>query len=131
MKFGNKYVLEAMKNQEHTITDLHKYQYYILSNRRPMYLLVGNNVFFYLYKLSFEVGEEGVQRIVDRDYKTRKVICYDVNGDYVKTYNSAEEAAEAVGVTKSSIRDNCRGRSKTSGGFQFKYEGSDKLISKL
>lgn len=131
MKFGNSYILEAMKGHDHPLTDMHKYQFYVLSNGRPMYLLVGNNTFFFLYKLSFEVGEEGVQRIVDRVYKTRKVLCYDVNGNYIKTYNSPEEAAKAVGVTKSSICDNCRGRSKTSGGFQFKYEGSDKIIEKV
>ena len=50
------------------------------------------------------------------------VFQYDLAGNYITTYSSAQEAADAVKIHVSNIRKNCNGLTKSSGGFKWKWE---------
>lgn len=55
------------------------------------------------------------------------VLCYDLNNNFVKRYESAVEAGKDLGISPSGITACCRfyyGRT-TSGGYKWKYEKSD------
>ena len=55
------------------------------------------------------------------------ILCYDLNNNFIKRYNSAEEAAQELGISGSGITACCRmysGRT-SAGGFKWKYEKSD------
>ena len=63
-----------------------------------------------------------------------KVEQYDCDGNYIASYDSIMEAAEAIGKINSqrSISRCCKGEKyKTVGGFQWKFAGSDKIIEKV
>lgn len=46
-----------------------------------------------------------------------KVDQFDLNGKYIKTFESMSEAANSIGVTNKAISNVCRKKSKTSGGY--------------
>lgn len=52
----------------------------------------------------------------------KKINQYDLNGEFVATYNSVTEAHELTGFSLSAIANCARGRTKTSYGFVWKYE---------
>lgn len=67
----------------------------------------------------------------ESDYKNGKrpnipiswvVYQYDLNGNFIQQYKNVPEAAKAVGVVNSSIRNVCNGTKKTCKGFKWKYE---------
>jgi len=50
------------------------------------------------------------------------VIQYDINNKYISRYRSAAEAKRKTGIFSENILACCKGKSKTSGGFVWKYE---------
>lgn len=50
-----------------------------------------------------------------------KVAQYDLNGNFIKEYDLVKDAAKAVGKTLNNISACLRGKSKTSGGYIWKY----------
>lgn len=54
--------------------------------------------------------------------RIRRVCKYDMEGNYIKTYNSVAEAELECGIFATSISACCRGRQNCSGGFLWKYE---------
>ncbi len=52
----------------------------------------------------------------------RPVLCYDVNGNFLKEYNSVTEAGNSIGVHHVQICAVCNGKTTNSGGFIFKYK---------
>ena len=63
------------------------------------------------------ISEETKQKI--RQSKSKKVIQYDLNGNLIKIWNSIKEAIESTGATH--ISDCCKGKSKTAGGYIWRY----------
>jgi group I intron endonuclease len=55
------------------------------------------------------------------EYEKMKVTQMDLDGNMVKEWNSILEAANSLGLKKQSIVNNLKGRSKSSGGFIWKY----------
>lgn len=51
------------------------------------------------------------------NHAARKVHCIELN----KTWNTVKEAAEELGIHKDSISNNCRGATKSAGGYHFQY----------
>lgn len=51
----------------------------------------------------------------------RKVNQYDLNGNYIRTYDTIKEACELLGIRSSGISNCCANRLRTSGGFIWKY----------
>lgn len=56
---------------------------------------------------------------------------YALDGTFIARYDTAVKAMKATGANKSSIRDSCKSEYRTAGGFQWKYEGSDKEIKPI
>ena len=53
--------------------------------------------------------------------KSKKVNCFDLQGNLVKTYNSMNEAETQDGFTHGAIAKVCRGERKTHHGYRFEY----------
>ena len=51
----------------------------------------------------------------------RKVACYDLNGNFIKLYNSIEEASNFNNVSDTAISQVCKGITKKSNGYKWKY----------
>lgn len=60
--------------------------------------------------------------------KGKAVMQYSLNGDYIKTYDSAHQAADALNLDFGNICACCRGDRNQTGDFQWKYVDSDKNI---
>ena len=60
--------------------------------------------------------------------KGYRVIQYSLEGNYLSTYDSANQASSITGVDHWSICACCRNEYKHAGGYQWKYENSDKII---
>ena len=56
------------------------------------------------------------------EYEKMKVIQYDLNGYIVEEWDSILEAANSLGIKQQGIVNNLRGRSKSSGGYAWKYK---------
>ena len=53
--------------------------------------------------------------------KSKKVNCFDLQGNLVKTYNSMNEAEKQDGFTHGKIAAVCNGKRKTHHGYRFEY----------
>jgi|LakMenE18May11ns_1017448.scaffolds.fasta_scaffold9665294_2 hypothetical protein len=51
----------------------------------------------------------------------RKVNCFDVNGNFISQFNSCADAARFAKVVPTSVNNQLKGITKTSGGYIFKY----------
>lgn len=75
--------------------------------------------------INSEVGhiltEEHKEKL--RKSSSRLVCQYDLDGNYIKTWESAAEAQRQLGTDSSQIIACCKGKAKTSKGFQWCYEG--------
>lgn len=69
-----------------------------------------------------EMGLKRIDGMVSHNKSIEKPVQqYDVNGNFIKEYPHCRIAAESIGVTAKAIRNNCLGKSKTSGGFVWKF----------
>ena len=50
---------------------------------------------------------------------------YSLNGELIKTYDSAAEAARVTGLNSNNIRNACKGNINSSGGFLWAYPGEE------
>ena len=57
--------------------------------------------------------------------RAKKVSQYDLNGNFIKTYDAALCAASETGISFSSISNAVTGKTKTAGGFQWRYADVD------
>jgi hypothetical protein len=57
--------------------------------------------------------------------KTKEIIQMDFNGNEINRFSSAVEASKKLNISKHGIRNCCSERSKTSGGFKWKYVNRD------
>ena len=51
----------------------------------------------------------------------KTIACYNHDDELVATYESLKEAAEAIGVSCTSISSAAKGKTKTSGGYKWAY----------
>ena len=70
--------------------------------------------------------EETKQKL-SKNNRCKKVAQYDMDGNFIKTFNSIAEAQKTVGI-KSGIRLCCQGKIKQAGGYKWKFiiKGSDR-----
>ena len=54
-------------------------------------------------------------------FPSRRVNQYDLNGNFIKTWNSVGEIKRKLGISHCMISDCCRGKQKTSGGYIWRY----------
>lgn len=63
--------------------------------------------------------------------KRKQVFKYDMNGNFIESYFSIAEAARRNGVTVMAISNACNGKTKTSCGCLFSFQGGDVNASKV
>jgi len=68
---------------------------------------------------------------LDIEGTTKKVHQFDLDGNYIKTYNSSNEAAKLTNSDHKKIAETCRGGQKTSNGFIWKYAEIEELHKKI
>ena len=65
-------------------------------------------------------------------YDNRKTIeQYDQKGNYIQKFDSPKTAAKLLGISNTSIENCAREKSKTAGGFNWKYTNSNKIIKNI
>lgn len=57
----------------------------------------------------------------DKNWRSKPVIKFDLNNNYICKYDGVMEAQRQTGITESNIRSVIYGKSKTAGGFKWKY----------
>ena len=76
-------------------------------------------------KISFKFPESDE---VFKKKEARKISKYTLDGEYLETYDSFSEAAEANGVLDGSVRSCCNRKTKTCGGFIYRFADDDKPV---
>lgn len=66
--------------------------------------------------------EEPIYPINSNGTKNRKVVQYDLNGQFISEYENISEAAKSVGISRTGIYNCCNNRQKTSAGFLWSYK---------
>ncbi len=74
--------------------------------------------------LEWNTDSENALHAMDNglDSRRKKVIQYDKDGSEIRRYKSVVEAANAMGVTASTVTNSCTGRQKTCKEYVFRYE---------
>ena len=65
--------------------------------------------------------EEHKRKIKENNPNRKKVCQYDLDGNYIKTFDSIADAQRAVGI-KSGVRLCCQGKIKQAGGYKWKFK---------
>lgn len=73
------------------------------------------------YKISEETRKKLSKASTGRKKKTKKVNQYDLNGIFIKTWESAKIAAQTLNISYASIRMVLCGSCKSAGGYQWCY----------
>lgn len=90
-----------------------------LSDYKPSFDRIDNKKDYSFDNLQIITWKENNDKGRKENYK--KVDMYDLDGNYIKTYNSIIEASKEVNIYKSNISACCKGKSKTSAGYIWKY----------
>jgi hypothetical protein len=59
---------------------------------------------------------------------TKKILQYSLDGFLIKEWGCVSEASKELKINRGSIENCARGKSKSSGGFNWKYNESDKVV---
>lgn len=63
------------------------------------------------------------------NYKSKKIVQYDLNGNFIRFWDSMGEVEREAGISHGSISQCCNGKRKTAGGFIWKYyEGAEMAV---
>lgn len=75
------------------------------------------------YKMSKDFCEKIRKRMIEKMslYK-KKVLQFNLQGDYITSYDGLSEAEEKTGIKKTGISQCCIGKLHTCGGFKWKYD---------
>ena len=81
------------------------------------------------YNKGKHLSEEAKRKISKA--RSKKVNMYDLNGNYIKSFDSAKKASVETNGNKDCISLCCNGKAKTSGGYIWRWadEGSLNLAS--
>lgn len=115
--------------------ELTKREQYCINLFKPWYnitLMVERNI------LS-EESRDKISQTLKRKYKSgeikitrmSKVDCYDINGNFLKSYDQLNHCAEDLKIHVGSIIRVLEGKYKQCKGFQFKYSKDNKILSKI
>lgn len=77
-------------------------------------------------KEAYKNGLKGYKQ----EHAWNRVEQYDLEGNYIKTFNNGREAEKEIGAKPGAHSEFCSINRKTAYGFQWKIEGSDKIIGK-
>lgn len=62
-----------------------------------------------------------------RGTRAKKVIQYDLDGSFIRVWDSITEASRTLNIQHPCISDCCRGKQKTAGGFIWKYATEEEI----
>lgn len=63
--------------------------------------------------------------------RTSKIDCYDLNGNFIKSYNMLKDCSNELNIATSSITRILNGDYKQCKGYQFKYSNDTKQLNKV
>lgn len=110
----------------------YKYQYLVTSNNRPSYFLACGHNEFKIFKLQFYLNDE-IKKIKRnrspnrKPYPHKKVYQYNIDGAYIKSWESVDKVSKELELCGDTIRMVCNGRSRTGGGYRWAYDYKKKL----
>ena len=118
------YTYEEFKNKYlYDNTYLNLYNNWVknnyLSKYKPSFDRIDNKKDYSFDNLQIITWEENNNK--GRKEKYKKVDMYDLNGNYIKTFNSIIEASKEVNIYKSNISACCKRKLKSSAGYIWKY----------
>ena len=87
---------------------------------KPSFDRIDNTKDYYFDNLQIITWKENNSK--GRKEHSKKVMQYDLNGNYIKTFNSIIEASKEVNVYHSNISACCKGKLHKTGGYIWKYE---------
>lgn len=64
-------------------------------------------------------------------YHKKKIKQYDLNGNFINSWNTASQIKKELNISQSSIINCCNNKQENSGGFQWCYEGNESNIKVL
>ncbi len=82
-----------------------------------------NNLSDRLKGLGITKEEINQRAYLNNNSKRKRIIQYDLNNNYIKTFNSITDAAQEIKSNTTNISAVCKGKRKTCKGYIFKYEG--------
>lgn len=66
------------------------------------------------------------KRFGAKNHKSKKTLQYDSQGNFIKQWESMNEASKQLNIDRPSISNCCLGKRKTAGGFIWKYKKEGK-----
>lgn len=94
---------------------------------------VGEKNYFYqnpTYAFLGHHHSEETKEILSKK-RSKPILQFTLDGEFIKEWSSSLEAAEALGVDASNIRQVTCGNTKSAYGFQWKLKDSDKIIEPI
>lgn len=85
--------------------------------------LFSENAKRYNLENNIRVPEWGAKK--GQEARRRQVLCYDLNGNFVREFKSLSEVTKELGIKHSSILDSIKGRKSQAKGFVFRYKTED------
>ena len=76
--------------------------------------------FIFIYKKDLIIQDKIPPVIRNKTWKC--IIQYNLNGIFINEYRSAKDAEDIMGINRKNISNNIRGKSKTAGGYIWKYK---------
>ncbi len=80
-------------------------------------------------KNGINIPEWGVEK--GRNIVRRPVVCYDLNGNFIREYISVTEAANSMNILPSCISANCSKRQTNASGYIFRYKNENQMPTKI
>lgn len=82
-----------------------------------------NNVWTNLeWNTSKENNMHAFKNGLNKPHNMRKIIQYDLNGNFIKKWNSIIEASKNLKINSGNLSSTLNGKFKTCGGYKWKYE---------
>lgn len=92
----------------------------------------GNKLNNHISNLEWMTYSQNSQHAVDTNLGTscKQIDQYSMGGQFIKRWTSIIEASEALNIHRAGIGNNCQGRSKSSGGFVWKYSNEESIVDR-
>lgn len=66
------------------------------------------------------------ERFIGNRFRAKRIIQYDLNGKYIRTWECAMDVEKELGIDHGNIGKCCNNNVKSAGGYQWKYDKGDR-----